>query len=127
MGPTITMTAFLTVAYGVMGFVSVGGYVPQLIAFWRNPLLCLKTPLLTWVLWAVQTVVFHVYALLVNGDRMFVLSTGMFMFATLACLATQMYGRWKVANRMARADNVVPLTPLTPTPTTPTRPTENVA
>lgn len=126
MGTTITMTAFLTVAYGVMGFVSVGGYIPQMIAFWKNPLLCLKTPVLTWVLWAAQTVVFHVYALLVNGDRMFILSTGMFMTATLACLAVQLYGRWKVGRRMARGGNVVPLNP-TPVSPSPATPSENVA
>jgi lipid-A-disaccharide synthase-like uncharacterized protein len=87
------MTAFLTVAYAVMGFVSLFGYFPQMLSFWRSPAHCLNTPLLTWVLWAAQTVVFHAYALLVNGDPVFILSTGMFMVATLGCLYLLLRGR----------------------------------
>lgn len=90
-------TAFLTVAYIVMGFVSLFGYLPQMLSFWRNPAHCLHTPLLTWVLWSAQTIVFHAYALFVNGDPMFILSTGMFMAATNTCLYLLVRGR-RIAN-----------------------------
>lgn len=126
MGTPITMTAALTTAYGVMAFVALFAYIPQLLAFWRNPLLCLNTPIITWVMWGVQTVVFHIYALLVNGDHMFIMTTGMFMLATLTCLGIQLYNRWKVKRRVEQADNVVPLAPVTPTPA-PSSPTRNVA
>jgi uncharacterized protein with PQ loop repeat len=90
------VTAFahgLTVAYVIMGFVSLFGYFPQMITFWRNPAACVATPLLTWSLWAAQTVVFHAYAILVNGDPMFMMSTGMFMIATLSCLVLLIRGK----------------------------------
>jgi hypothetical protein len=102
----------LTVAYGVMGFVSLAGYGPQFLAFWRNPSLCQNTPLTTWSVWSVQTVVFHIYAWVVNGDMMFILTTGLFMLATLTCLGLLVRGRWMAlkARMMGRAvSNVVPM------------------
>lgn len=106
----------LTVAYVVMGFVSLFGYFPQMITFWRNPAACVATPLLTWSLWAAQTVVFHAYAILVNGDPMFMMSTGLFMVATVSCLALLIRGKRMASGQdtprtpvVSIGGNVVPL------------------
>jgi uncharacterized protein with PQ loop repeat len=87
------VTDVLTGLYLLMGGVALVGFLPQVIAFYRNPRLCDETPLTSWVLWSVQTFVFHLYAILVNGDTMFIINTGAFMWATFACLAMQVYGR----------------------------------
>lgn len=102
----------LTMAYVLMGFVALAGYGPQLLVFWKNPLVCQTTPLATWGMWSVQTVVFHAYAWLVNGDGMFILTTGMFMVATVVGLALVMRGRWKARQAVleeVRMPNVVPM------------------
>jgi len=87
------LTSFLTVAYAVMGFVALLGYLPQMWAFWRKPEVCAHAPLVTWGLWAAQTVVFFAYAVIVNGDAMFMMTTGMFMVATWCCLLLIVRGR----------------------------------
>lgn len=97
----------LTIAYGVMGFVALVGYAPQMLAFWRKPEVCAATPMATWVLWTLQTVVFHAYALFVNGDPMFMLTTGMFMLATMGCLGLIVRGR-----KIARASEDAPRPPV---------------
>lgn len=112
----------LTIAYGAMGAVALFGYLPQFIAFYKNPRLCAETPLTSWILWSCQTVVFHLYALVVNGDVMFIINTGAFMLATLACLGMQLHGR-RTAKRLGlegRRAVVVEFTP--PTPIKPIRP-----
>lgn len=85
----------LTGLYLLMGGVALVGYLPQIVAFYRNPRLCHETPLTSWALWSVQTVIFHLYALIVNGDMMFIINTGAFMLATLVCLGMQIHGRKK--------------------------------
>jgi lipid-A-disaccharide synthase-like uncharacterized protein len=54
---------------------------------------CAATPLLTWSLWSAQTCVFFLYAVIANGDPMFMLNSGMFMCATIACLSMIIRGR----------------------------------
>ena len=100
-------THLLTLAYCVMGFVALVGYVPQMRAFWTKPEVCAATPLVTWSLWSCQTVVFFLYAVIANGDPMFVFNSGMFMCATLGCLSLIIRGRKIVAARPALPANVV--------------------
>lgn len=89
------VTNILIWAYGATGVASMYGYVPQLLAFYRNPRLCMETPLTSWLLWGTQTTTFFLYALLVNGDPIFVLNTMGFMIVTNSCLAMQLWGRHK--------------------------------
>ena len=100
---------FLTMAYAMMGFVALAGYIPQMRAFWFKPEVCAATPLVTWCLWSAQTVVFFLYAVVANGDPMFMFNSGMFMCATIACLALILRGRKMVARRQAMPSNVVML------------------
>lgn len=113
------VTRVLSILYIVMGAVALVGYFPQIIAFYRNPRLCDETPLTSWALWSVQTIIFHLYALLVNGDMMFIINTGAFMVATLACLAMQMYGRRKArilgVHGHRKVLDLLPSAPITPT------------
>jgi hypothetical protein len=100
----------LTVAYFAMGFVALIGYIPQMRAFWTRPELCAATPLLTWSLWSSQTVVFFLYAVVANGDRLFMFNTFMFMCATITCLAMIVRGRKLLKQRKkAMPHNVVML------------------
>src|SRR5436190_1607490 len=84
----------LMVAYAIMGVVAIAGYVPQMLAFKRNPRLCQEAPMATWILWSVQTMVYFLYALVVNGDILFILACGFGMVATMLCLGFQLYGRF---------------------------------
>lgn len=99
----------LTLAYCAMGFVALVGYVPQMRAFWFKPEVCAATPLVTWCLWSCQTVVFFLYAVVANGDPMFMFNSGMFMCATLGCLALIIRGRRIMTARPALPANVVQL------------------
>lgn len=106
---TTDMSQFLTLAYCVMGFAAVAGYVPQLRAFWTKPEVCAATPLVTWCLWTAQTCVFFLYAVIANGDPMFMLNSGMFMCATIGCLSLIIRGRKIYGRRQNSRNNVVML------------------
>ena len=94
-----SLTQMMTFAYCVMGFVALVAYVPQMRAFWTKPEVCAATPIVTWSLWSCQTVVFFLYAVVANGDPMFMFNTFMFMCATLACLGLIVRGRKLAAER----------------------------
>lgn len=99
----------LTLAYGTMGMAALVGYVPQMRAFWCKPEVCAATPLITWGLWTAQTVVFFLYAVIANGDPMFMFNSGMFMIATISCLSLIIRGR-KLHFMLTRiSDNVIQL------------------
>jgi hypothetical protein len=100
------LTDFLTSAYLIMGFVALVAYAPQLLTFYKRPEVCAATPLVTWSLWACQTVVFFLYAVVVNGDPKFMTTTFLFMCATMACLALIVRGR-KLHGMTMKASNVV--------------------
>ena len=100
-------THWLTLAYAEMGFVALAGYGPQMRTFWPKPEVCAATPLITWCLWSCQTAVFFLYAVIVNGDPMFMFNSGMFMVATLSCLWLILRGRKVLALRAKPAENVV--------------------
>jgi hypothetical protein len=106
----LDMHHLLTLMYGAMGLVALAGYGPQVRALWTQPDLCEKTPLVTWILWSCQTVVFFLYAVIANGDPMFMFNSFMFMCATLGCLALIIRGR-KLAEAAKKVlpDNVVRL------------------
>lgn len=89
----------LTLAYGVMGFVALVGYVPQMRALWSRPDVCATTPIVTWTLWTCQTVVFFLYSVIANGDPLFMFNSGMFMLATIGCLTLIIRGRRQLAAR----------------------------
>lgn len=89
----LDMNQMLTLAYALMGFVALAGYIPQMRAFWFKPEVCAATPLITWCLWSAQTFVFFLYAVIANGDPMFVFNSGMFMCATFGCLSLIIRGR----------------------------------
>jgi len=103
------MNTTLTLAYGLMGFVALAGYGPQMRTFWTRPDVCVATPLLTWSLWSSQTVVFFLYAVIANGDPLFMFNSGMFMVATLTCLGMILRGRKIKAEerRVLKPSNVV--------------------
>lgn len=105
------MHSALTIAYSFMGLVALVGYGPQMITFWRKPEVCAATPLVTWSLWSCQTVVFFLYAMVANGDPLFIFNSGMFMAATLACLGLILRGRklHMVTPVLPKASNVVTL------------------
>lgn len=113
----ITMTAILTVLYGMSGFISLAAYVPQFIAFRRDRDACRTTPVSTWLLWWSQSLVVALYAVTLNGDRMFMMAALLSVLALTVCTAMLLYGRWKA---LQPASNVVPF----PTqPTSPLQPT----
>jgi lipid-A-disaccharide synthase-like uncharacterized protein len=105
------MHSTLTLAYSVMGLAALVGYGPQMRTFWLKPEVCAATPLVTWSLWSCQTVVFFLYAVIANGDPLFMFNSGMFMLATLTCLGLIIRGRKQhVAGRMMKkTSNVVVL------------------
>ena len=107
MSPEFTHT--LTMAYCAMGFVALVGYIPQMRAFWTKPEVCAATPLVTWCLWSCQTVVFFLYAVIANGDPMFMFNSAMFMCATLGCLSLIVRGRKILKERTVMSTNVVQL------------------
>ncbi|MBI1309062.1 MAG: hypothetical protein GC129_04315 [Proteobacteria bacterium] len=113
----------LVIAYAVMGGVALVGYLPQMMAFWRNPMLCQEAPLMTWVMWTLQTIVFNLYALFVNKDVMYIATTTAFMLATIACTGLQIYGRWyaKKHDLHGRRATVIPFTGA-PDPGSPLKP-----
>ena len=102
------LTSLLTWAYIAMGLVALFAYLPQMLTFYKRPEVCAATPLVTWGLWASQTVVFFLYAIVVNGDPMFMMTTFMFMCATMTCLSLVLRGRKLHAQQLA-ATNVVVL------------------
>ena len=106
---TTDMSNMLTAAYCVMGFAAVAGYIPQLRAFWTRPEVCAATPLVTWCLWTAQTCVFFLYAVIANGDPMFMLNSGMFMCATIGCLSLIIRGRKLHNAKSSLPNNVVVL------------------
>ncbi|PZP39198.1 MAG: hypothetical protein DI585_04875 [Pseudomonas fluorescens] len=104
-----SLTHSLTIAYMVMGGVALFAYLPQMFAFWTKPEVCAVTPLLTWSLWSCQTVVFFLYAVIANGDPMFMFNSGMFMCATITCLLMILRGRKMLQERANLPSNVVQL------------------
>lgn len=105
---THEMTHYLTLAYCVMGLVAVIAYVPQMRAFWTKPEVCAATPLVTWFLWTCQTIVFFIYAVVANGDPLFMFNSGMFMLSTITCLVLIIRGR-KIMAEQVVPSNVVHL------------------
>lgn len=89
----MTFQHFLTAAYAVMGVVALVAYYPQLRVFMRDAEACRRAPVVTWVLWTVQTATFFLYAVFVNGDRVFMLLQASFLVAVSACLAALLRGR----------------------------------
>lgn len=67
----------LTLAYGATGFISLAGYMPQFRTFWKNPRACNDSPLAMWGLWTFQGGIVLMYAAVVNGDPMVMLSGGL--------------------------------------------------
>ncbi len=110
----ITMSAILTVLYGMSGFISLAAYVPQFLAFLRDKDACRTTPVSTWLLWWSQAVVVALYAITLNGDKMFMLAALLSVSALTVCTAMLLYGRWKASKAKAV---VVPF------PTQPIQPT----
>lgn len=83
----------LTAAYPLMGLVAMLAYGPQLKRFLTSTEACRHAPLSTWVLWTAQCFVFFLYALVVNGDRLFVFTQTGFFVVCGACLVALLYGR----------------------------------
>ena len=106
---TLDMHSGLTLAYSVMGLVALCAYGPQMRTFWRKPEVCAATPLVTWCLWSAQTMVFFLYAVIANGDPLFMFNSGMFMLATLACLGMIIRGRKLHGGPKILPNNVVRL------------------
>ena len=106
----MTLTLFLTTAYGVVGALGVIAYLPQLFALLRDKGRSENVPLSTWSLWGFQTGVVTTYAVMVNGDVAFILVNLFSAVACNGCLAVLLYNRY--GKRMpAASDNVVPLHP----------------
>ena len=111
----LTAAEILTPAYSMAGFVALIGYIPQVKRFLSDPDVCARTPLLTWTLWAFQTVVFFLYAVLVNGDGLFMLNTLLFMSATLLCYGILIFQKfegmmyWRFVRRKAYVTSQMPV------------------
>lgn len=86
---------FLTPAYSMAGFVALIGYIPQVRRFLTDREACVRTPILTWTLWSAQTVIFFLYAVMVNGDSRFILNTALFMGATVGCYGILLYQKYE--------------------------------
>lgn len=84
----------LTTAYGIMGALGIAAYVPQMLALWNDKSGSKNVPLTTWLLWGAQTVVYFLYALLVNKDPMFITLMLLTMLATHGCLYLLLYNRF---------------------------------
>lgn len=84
----------LTAAYAVAGVVGVAGYLPQMWALWKDNSRSLNVPLLTWTIWTVQTMVYFAYALVVNGDRAFILIMLATLVAVSICFGLLVYNRY---------------------------------
>lgn len=114
-------TTWLGTAYTAMGLVGIAAYAPQFFSMWRSREAALHAPLLTWLLWTVQTSVAFLYALLVNHDHLFIILTFLGMSVTIACLTVLLWQRYR---RVATAQ-IVPFTP--PTPVNPQAPEKRAA
>lgn len=84
----------LTTAYGIMGALGIAAYIPQMLALWNDRSGSKNVPLTTWLLWGAQTVVYFMYALLVNKDPMFITLMLLTMLATHGCLYLLLYNRF---------------------------------
>lgn len=98
----------LTMAYGVMGVAALVAYYPQLVVFLRDQEACRRAPLITWVLWVAQTATFFLYAVVVNGDPIFMLLQGGFLIAVTACLVALLKGRRGIKPERNRRVTVPP-------------------
>jgi hypothetical protein len=103
-----SLKEILTVAYGVMGVAALIAYYPQLRVFLRDTEACKRAPVITWVLWVVQTAVFFLYAVVVNGDPIFMLLQGGFLVAVVACLVAVLRGRRGMKPARNRRVGVLP-------------------
>ena len=95
--------ALLTLAYGATGFISLAGYVPQFRAFLKNPRACNDSPLLMWGLWTFQGSIVLVYAVVVNGDPMVILSGALSTAVNGGGFAFVVWGREKAKTLRTRA------------------------
>lgn len=93
----------LTLAYGCTGFISLAGYVPQFRAFLKNPRACNDSPLLMWGLWTFQGGIVLVYATVVNGDGMVILSGALSTVVNSGGLGLVLYGRSQAKGLRTRA------------------------
>ncbi|NBX85963.1 MAG: hypothetical protein EBQ80_01770 [Proteobacteria bacterium] len=94
LGFDLNWVEILTVAYAAAGVVGVAGYIPQILALWRDNSRSLNVPLLTWSIWTAQTAVYFAYAMVVNGDRAFILIMMATLVAVSICLALLVYNRY---------------------------------
>lgn len=114
----ITMSAILTVLYGASGFISLAGYLPQYLAFRKDPDACRTTPPTTWLLWFVQSLIVAIYAVTINGDKMFMMAALLALTAVTVCTTALLYGRWKVQRAEEAKTSIVkfPVAVVPPTP-----------
>lgn len=111
----ITISAILTVLYGMSGFISLVGYIPQYLAFRKNPDACRTTPPTTWLLWLVQSIIVAIYAVTINGDKMFMLAALLALSAVTVCTTALLYGRWKAGRKVVATIVPFPTQPIKPT------------
>ncbi|HEX2859299.1 MAG TPA: hypothetical protein VHP58_03780 [Alphaproteobacteria bacterium] len=89
----LLLIAVISFLYSAVGALGVLGYWPQFRKFKNDPKAALYSPVSTWVIWTTQTTTYFLYALIVNGDKLFIGLTFVNMVANQACLGMLLYRR----------------------------------
>jgi len=90
----VTFFDLLVVLYAVNGFVAVVGYWPQIIRLYKidSRPESFSTP--GWSLWVWTTLITFSYAVFVNGDKIFMLVSGMYFLGTFGIWSLVVYKKY---------------------------------
>ncbi len=85
----------LIALYAINGFMAVVGYWPQIVKLLKTTYAPKQFSTPGWSLWVYTTLITFSYAVLINGDKLFMLVAGMYFLGTLTIWSLIIYKKWK--------------------------------
>ena len=70
--------------YAINGFIAVVGYWPQIIKLVKSTTKPEHFSMSGWSLWVYTTLITFLYAIFINGDKIFMLVSGMYFLGTFS-------------------------------------------
>lgn len=116
----MSVLELLTIAYGATWLIALIGYIPTIATYLRKPAACLDASVSSWALWTLQCSIVVAYAVLVNGDIMFILSNVISFACCAAVLGSVLLGRARMVS-LRKSTAIVVNFPNNPVPPKPVR------
>ena len=85
----------LIALYAINGVIAVGGYWPQVVKLYKTKKHPEAFSVPGWSLWVYTTSITFSYAVFINGDKIFMLVSGMYFLGTFSIWSMVLYKNWK--------------------------------